>query len=210
MIKRLLAKFSRTRRVHQASVHIAFSQEDEVAPSIQWHHNQNREEGMVTMSLHLYARILYELAELHEPRVARELIGFLSQVVEKILLSEDGPVHSRLPLGQLRLLAPPLPVVHKEYRAEFYQLQDGAYQLEFQASVGKEKFYLPAAFLIFLQTCLDELPDSSLKRLARAINRLHDYFRYRRDFWDGTALSAGPAFALGTEELRADEKAEQT
>jgi hypothetical protein len=60
--------------------------------------------------------------------------------------------------------------------------------------------------LVFLQQCLDQLEDENLRRLAKSLSRLHDYYRYRRDFWDSTALSAGPAFALGAEELHPEEK----
>jgi len=37
------------------------------------------------------------------------------------------------------------------------------------------------------------------------LDRLHLYYRYRRDFWEGTSLSTGPAFALSAEELRPEE-----
>jgi hypothetical protein len=100
-------------------------------------------------------------------------------------------------------MEPPL----RRYQADFYELQDGGVRLEFQASIGKEGFYLPAAFLAFLQSCIDDLPDNSLEQLISGFGRLHTYYRYRKDFWDGTALTAGPVFALGKEEIAPKEEA---
>lgn len=89
----------------------------------------------------------------------------------------------------------------RSYRAEFFQFKDGNFRLEFQGSIGKESFYLPGAFLVLLQSCLFNLGDDPLNLLARGLTRLHDYYRYRRDFWESASLNAGPIFALGKEEL---------
>jgi hypothetical protein len=106
-------------------------------------------------------------------------------------------------LGAAPNLEPPL----RRYQAEFYELQDGSVRLDFQASIGKEGFYLPAAFLAFLQSCINDLQDQSLEELIACLGRLHTYYRYRKDFWDGTAFTAGPAFALGKEEIATEETA---
>ena len=89
----------------------------------------------------------------------------------------------------------------RSYQAEFYEFEVGGYRLDFQGSLGKEGYYLPGAFLALLQSCLDHLGDDALRRLTRGLVRLHLYYRYRRDFWEGGALTGGPVFALGTEEI---------
>jgi hypothetical protein len=203
MIKRLLQRFRRDRGRHRATVRIDFFPEGKVKPSIFWHRSQDQETDTVPLVLFLYARILFELAELNDVRVARELMGFVTQVCELVLAGEGPPSRIRLPLGDLvltgnSLAEPP----ERSYQAEFYQLQDGHFRLEFQGSIGKESFYLPGAFLVLLQSCLDNLGDEPLNLLAKGLSRLHDYYRYRRDFWESAALLAGPAFALGKEELR--------
>ena len=106
----------------------------------------------------------------------------------------------------MRLVADPGQPAVRTYQLEFYELPGGAHRLEYRGSLGKEGFYLPGAFLALLQSCLDHLGDEALRRLAQGLNRLHDYYRYRRDFWDGGALASGPAFALGTEEIRPEER----
>jgi hypothetical protein len=207
MLKRLLERFRRDRGVLKATVHIDFFPQNLVTPSIFWYQTQDRQGDTVILVLHLYARILYELAELNEMRVARELLDFVEQVAQRVLAPEGAPGRPRLPLGQLRLApAPPMPA-ERSYQAEFYQFQDGNFRLEFQGSLGKESFYLPGGFLVLLQSCLDNLDEEPLARLARGLGRLHTYYRYRRDFWEGVSLSAAPAFALGSEELNPEEAA---
>jgi hypothetical protein len=202
MIKRLLQRFRRDLGLHQATVRIDFFPENQVTPTIYWLHSQNPENDTIPLLIFFYARILYELAELNEVRVAREFMAFLDQVCELVLTGEGPPKRLRLPLGQLRLAPESMGPPMRTYQAEFYQLQDGHYRLEFRGSLGKESFFLPGAFLTLLQSCLDNLGDEALRRLARAVGRLHAYYRYRRDFWDGGALTAAPVFALGSEELR--------
>jgi hypothetical protein len=160
------------------------------------------EADTIPLILLVYARILYELAELNEGRVARELIRFLDQVCERVIDGDGPPRRPRLPLGELHLAAEPGQPATRSYQAEFYEVQGGGYRLDFKGSLGKEGFYLPGAFLALLQSCLDSLTDDALRRLTRGLARLHHYYRYRRDFWEGGALSAGPVFALGTEEIR--------
>ncbi len=208
MFKRLLSIFARERGVHKSTVRIDFFPEDLAVPQILWHYSQDQENDTVALSLFLYARILYELAELNETRVAKELMAFLNKVRDLVLAEEGGVKRPQLPLGTVHLGQPPdqeAPVRH--YQADFYQLQDGSFRLDFQASIGKEGFYLPAAFLVFLQFCINDLPDEGLKQVITGIGRLHTYYRYRKDFWEGTALSAGPVFALGKEEIAPGEEA---
>jgi len=202
MIKRFFERFRRDRGLHRASVRIDFFPEGKVRPSIFWHRSQDQENDTVILVLYLYARILFELAELNDVRVARELMGFVNQVCELVSAAEGPPSRIRLPLGELNLTgeAPGEPL--RSYQAEFFQFQDGNFRLEFHGSIGKESFYLPGAFLVLLQSCLDNLGDEPLEMLARGLTRLHNYYRVRRDFWESSALSAGPAFAMGKEELR--------
>jgi hypothetical protein len=155
----------------------------------------------------LYAQILYELAELNKVQVARQLMEFVEQVCQRLTVPGEEPLRRlRLPLGQLQYCpeAPMAPAV-RTYQAEFYQLQGGNYRLDFRGSLGKEELYLPGAYLTLLQFCLNELGDEPIRNLVQGLGRLHLYYRYRRDFWEGSSLSAGPAFALGSEELRPEE-----
>jgi hypothetical protein len=205
MIKRILGRFRRDRGLHKATLRIDFYPQNQVTPYFLWHRSQDQENDTIPLVVYSYARILYELSELNEGRVARELIGFLDQVCRRVLVNEGPPRRPRLNLGTIRLVADPALAAVRSYRVEFFELPDGGYRLEYQGSLGKEGFYLPGAFLALLQSCLDHLKDENLKRLARGLSRLHDYYRFRRDFWDGGALMSGPAFALGKEELRPEE-----
>jgi len=202
MIKRLLERFRRDQGLLKALVRIDFYPLKQVTPEIHWQ-RANSGDDLIPLLIFLYARILYELAELNEVRVARELMAFLEQVTAKVLSPEGPPRRVRLPLGGLRLGPAPAAPPVRSYRAEFFELQGGGWRLEFQGSLGKESFYLPAAYLALLQHCLEgeSLPDGQLVRLARVLERLHQYYRLRRDFWEGGALTAAPVFALGTEEL---------
>ena len=205
MIKRILGRFRRDRGLHKATLRIDFYPQNQVTPHVFWHHSQDQENDTIPLVVYSYARILYELSELNEGRVARELIGFLDQVCRRVLISEGPPRRPRLNLGTIRLVADPAQPAVRSYRVEFFELPDGSYRLEYQGSLGKEGFYLPGGFLALLQFCLDHLKDDPLKRLARSLSRLHDYYRFRRDFWEGGALTSGPAFALGNEEMRPEE-----
>jgi hypothetical protein len=202
MFKRLLERFRQDRSLHKAAVRVDFSPPNQVTPQITWLSSTSPEADTIPLILLVYARILYELAELNEGRVARELIRFLDQVCERVIDGDGPPRRPRLPLGELHLAAEPGQPATRSYQAEFYEVQGGGYRLDFKGSLGKEGFYLPGAFLALLQSCLDHLGDDALRRLTRGLARLHHYYRYRRDFWEGGALSAGPVFALGTEEIR--------
>jgi hypothetical protein len=206
MLKRLLERFRRDRGLHKATVRVDFYPQDRVTPHIYWHHSQDPEGETIPLVTFFYARILYELAELNETRVARQVIDYLEKKFCKPL--QPGGDHfkrPRLSLGKLRLVEEPEGEPVRSYQAEFFQFQGSGCRLEFQGALGKESFYLPAAFLALLQSCLDHLGDEVIRQLARALERLHAYYRFRRDFWEGTALAAGPVFALGTEEIKPEE-----
>jgi hypothetical protein len=205
MLKRLLERFRQDRGLHKATVQVDFFPDNQVTPQILWLSSTSPEADTVPLVLHVYARILYELAELNEGRVARELIRFLDQVCARVLDGDGPPQRTRLPLGQLKLADDPGQPAVKSYRVEFYEFAAGGFRLDFEGSIGKEGFYLPGAFLALLQSCLNSLPDDALRRLTRGLVRLHLYYRYRRDFWEGGALTSGPIFALGTEEIRPED-----
>ena len=80
MFKQLLERFRQDRGLHKATVQVDFFPENQVSPQILWLSSTSPEADTVPLVLHVYARILYELAELNEGRVARELIRFLDQV----------------------------------------------------------------------------------------------------------------------------------
>lgn len=97
MIKRLLQRFRRDRGQHRATVRIDFFPEGKVQPSIYWHLSQDQEVDTVPLVLYLYGRVLFELAEMNEVRVARELMGFVNQVCELVLAADGPPSRIRLP-----------------------------------------------------------------------------------------------------------------
>jgi hypothetical protein len=202
MLKRWLSRITRDRGIHKTTVRVDFFPGHLAVPSIFWFNSQDQEGDTITLAVYFYARILFELAEQNETRVAKELMGFLNQVKGLVLAEAGPPKRPRLPLGAITLGTAPLTAPERRYQADFYQFQDGSYRLDFKGSVGKEGFYLPAAFLVFLQSCLDRLEDQALIRLIHRLNRLHDYYHYRRDFWDSSTLTAGPACALGQEEIK--------
>jgi hypothetical protein len=209
MIKHLQEIWDRLRRDRgrlKATVRVEFYRNKTARTSVDWHNGLQTERDTVSLAIFLYARILYELAELNETRVANELMAFLSQVVDLMLSDEGSPNRPRLPLGELTLPAEaPLESPNRSYQADFFQQQNGQYRMDFKGSLGKEGVYLPATYVVFLQDCINGLDDEALRRLARSLGRLHDYYKFRKDFWDGTALSAGPAFALGTKNLSPEE-----
>ena len=182
-----------------ASVRVDFYPNRAAFPSLVWHNSVEPERDPVSLAVYLYARILYELAELHETRVAKELMAFLFRVTELVLTEEGSPNRPRLPLGELTLPdeVPSEPPT-RTYAADFLRYPDGHYRINLQGSLGKEGVYLPAAYVVFLQDCINGLSDKSLLRLARSLRRLHEYYQIRKDFWDSASITAGPAFALGT------------
>jgi hypothetical protein len=107
MFKRLLERFRQDRGLHKATVRVEFSPQNLVTPQIVWLNSNAPEADTTPLLLMFYARILYELAELNEGRVARELIRFLDQVCDRVINSDGPPRRPRLPLGQLELGAEP-------------------------------------------------------------------------------------------------------
>lgn len=208
MLKHLLSRFLRERSIHKATVRVDFFSQDLAVPQVFWHQSENQDHDTIVLGLFFYARILYELAELNETRVAKELMAFIDKVRELVFSEQETPRRPQLPLGAVHLgLAPQTEPPRRRYQAEFFELQDGSVRLDFSASLGKEGFYLPAAFLVFLQSCINNLPKENLEQLISGLGRLHSYYRYRKDFWESTALTAGPAFALGTEKIAPGEAA---
>lgn len=209
MIKQLQELWERLRRDRgrlRATVQVNFYPNKTARTSVDWQNNMEQERDPVSLAIFLYARILYELAELNETRVANELMTFLSRVTNLVVAEEGPPNRPHLPMGELTLQQEePSEPPSRSYQASFFQHQDGQYRIDFQGSLGKEGVYLPAAYVVFLQDCINGLEDEKLRRLAESLRRLHDYYKLRKDFWDGTALTAGPLFALGTGQLSPEE-----
>ena len=211
MIKQLQELWDRLRRNRgrlKATMRVDFFHNKAARSSLEWQDGHKNEPDTVSLAIFLYARILFELAELNETRVAKELMAFLSQVVDLVLTEEGAPNRPQLPLGGLTLsTGPPLESPNRSYRAEFFQQQDGQYRIDFRGSLGKEGVYLPSTYVVFLQDCINTLDDESLRRLAQSLARLHEYYKFRKDFWDGSALAAGPSFALSSAKLGQEEMA---
>jgi hypothetical protein len=209
MIKQLQELWERLRRDRgrlRATVKVNFYPNKAARTSVDWQNNGEQERDPVSLAIFLYARILYELAELNETRVANELMTFLSQVADLVLTEEGPPNRPHLPMGELTLQQEePSEPPSRSYQASFFQHQDGQHRIDFQGSLGKEGVYLPAAYVVFLQDCINGLDDEALRRLGQSLGRLHNYYKLRKDFWDGTALTAGPVFALGTGKLSPEE-----
>lgn len=209
MIKRIQefwARFRRDRGRLKATIRVDFYPNKAARSRVDWHDTPPGERDPVSLAIFLYARILYELGELNETRVAKELMAFLTQVVELVLTGEKAPNRPRLPMGELTLQEeastdPP----SRTYQAEFFRQQDGQYYVDLKVSLGKEGVYLPAAYVVFLQDCINGLDDAALRRLAQSLTRLHDYYKLKRDFWEGAALAGGPTFALGSVHLNPNE-----
>ena len=181
----------------RATVRVDFYPNRTAYPSLIWHNSVDQERDSVSLAVFFYARILYELAELNETRVAKELMAFLAQVTELVLTEEEAPHRPSLPLGELTLPEePPSETPSRSYSADFFQYQDGQFRVNFQGSLGKEGVYLPTTYVVFLQDCINRLSDQTLQQLALSLRRLHEYYKLRQDFWDSASLTAGPAFAL--------------
>ena len=124
---------------------------------------------------------MFELAELNETRVARELMNFVSQISDRMA----NPVKNgriRIPTGKLRLGSNFPNRALKIYQAILYSRRNGTYRLEFEGMIGKEKFYLPANFLMLLQYGILHIQGNHLEQLAQRLNRLREYYRYKKIF----------------------------
>jgi hypothetical protein len=195
----------------RATVKVDFFPNRTAYPSVVWHNSVDQERDSVSLAVFFYARILFELAELNETRVAKELMAFLSQVTNVVLTENEAPNRPRLPMGELTLPQdPPLETPSRTYSADFFQYQDGQFRVNFQGSLGKEGVYLPTTYVVFLQDCINRMSDQTLQYLALSLRRLHEYYKLRQDFWDSASLSAGPAFALSPGKLEPEaEKVEE-
>ncbi len=193
-----------------ATVQVNFYPNKTARSRLEWHEAGSQQRDTVSLAVFFYARLLFELAELNETRVANELIAFISQVADVILTGDGAPNRPQLPMGELTLNdAASSGTPSRTYQGDFFQQTDGQFRLDFNGSRGKEGIYLPAAYVVFLQDCINELPNDDLRRLASSLGRLHDYYKLRKDFWEGSALAAGPVFALGTGQLLPEEMAEE-
>lgn len=201
MMGKLFGFFCSKRETLKGVLQIFFYQRDLVVPQIHWKNSSDPEADTVRLGVHYYALILYELAELNETRVARELMDFVGRIVKRLLDQTGGPQRLQIPLGKLSLGQTLDQSASRVYQARFYALPRGGHRLEFQGVIGRENYYLPASFLGLFQFCIDNLKDAELLRFAQGLERLHYYYRFRRDFWEGTSLTEGPAFALGTEKI---------
>ena len=186
----------------RATVRVDFYPNRTAYPSLIWHNSVDQERDSVSLAIFLYARILYELAEMNETRVAKELMAFLGQVTNLVLTEEGSPNRPHLPLGELTLPEKaPSEAPSRSYAADFFQHQDGQFRVNFQGSLGKEGVYLPTTYVVFLQDCINRLSDQTLQYLALSLRRLHEYYKLRQDFWDSASLTAGPVFALSKRQL---------
>ncbi|MBW1917312.1 MAG: hypothetical protein JRI57_04715 [Deltaproteobacteria bacterium] len=200
-MKKLFRFFRRDRENLKAILKIFFLSQNLMVPQIQWNNTRDPGNDTVCLMIYYYARILYELAELNENRVARELLDYVRRVARR-LLSLTGPERRfQIPLGELRLGQSLDQPADRLYEAKLISLGSDSYRLDFQGVIGKEKFFLPASVLGLLQYCIDHLGEEYLDHLAQGLQRLHYFYRYRQDFWEGAGLLRGPAFALGKESL---------
>lgn len=194
----LFSFFKRDREKLVCTVKIHFLPDDQVVPQVEWRLAKVQEQDWLRLLLFFYARIVFELAEMNESRVARELLDYVRQIARK--LAEGGnPV--QIPLGKLRFSQELPQPGQRIYRARLWLNRKNDCRLELEGLIGKERFYYPASFLALLQLGINSLSDSGRLELARRLERLHRYYRFKRDFWDSRALTAGPLFALGNEKL---------
>jgi hypothetical protein len=200
-MKKLFGFFNRERETLAGRVLIHFTEDDQVVPQIEWHVGQMGADDWIRLMLFYYARIIFELAELNETRVARELLQFVSQISGRLAKPAKSSGKMQIPLGKLRLGQELSKPGNRIYQASLFASSRGTFRLEFEGMIGKEKFYLPVSFLALLQYGILHLQEDHLKQLAQRLVRLNQYYRYKRDFWNSAALTEGPSFALGNETI---------
>jgi hypothetical protein len=200
-MKKLFAFLNRDRETLKGRVLIHFLEGDQVVPQMEWHAGQMGDDDWIRFILFYYARIMFELAELNETRVARELMQFISQISGRLANPTKTSGKIQIPLGKLRLGKDLSQPSNRIYQAALYAKKSGAYRLEFEGMIGKEKFYLPASFLVLLQYGILRIQENHLEQLAQSLARLNQYYRYKRDFWNSIALTEGPGFALSQESV---------
>jgi hypothetical protein len=200
-MKKLFGLFSRNREILKGKVKVFFSEQNMVVPQIQWKTSQHSDNDTICLALYFYARILFELAELNETRVARELMAFVARIATRLANPASGSGRLQIPLGKLHFAQELTEPAQRLYQADFYANQNGGKRIDLQSVIGKENYYLPASALALMQFCIQSLPESHLPELARVLDRLHQYYRLRRDFWESASLAEGPTFAMGQAEL---------
>jgi len=200
-MKRFFGFFRRERETLQCQVRIYFLADDLVVPQVEWQLGQPKAEDWIRCALFYYAHIMFELAELNETRVARELLEFVNRVAQRLLSLPGEADRMTIPLGKLRLGQEVGQPCQRTYQAALYSNRQGGHRLDFHSMLGKEKFYLPASFLVLLQHVISVLPPEHLERLGHSLLRLHQYYRYKRDFWDSAALTEGPRLAMSSETI---------
>ena len=200
-MKKLFGFFDRDRETLKGRVLIHFLEDDQVVPQLEWNAGQMGDDDWLRFILFYYARIMFELAELNETRVARELMNFVSQISGRLANPAKTSGKMQIPLGKLRLGQELSHPSSRIYQAALYAKKSGAYRLEFESMIGKEKFYLPASLLVLLQYGINHIQEINLEQLAQGLVRLNQYYRYKRDFWNSAALTEGPGFALGKETI---------
>ncbi|OPX19968.1 MAG: hypothetical protein BZ151_06535 [Desulfobacca sp. 4484_104] len=205
-MRKLFRFFRRDRESLQAILNIYFVSQDLMVPQIHWKKSQDYGTDTIRLLIYYYARILYELAELNENRVARELIDFVGRIAKRLLNLAAAEPRFKIPMGKLQLAKSLEQPADRLYEAKFYALGNGSYRLDFQGVIGKENYFLPASVLGLLQFSIDSLETAYLTELSQGLEKLHYYYRFRQDFWEGTSLVHGPRFALGKEKIPASQK----
>jgi hypothetical protein len=200
-MRKLFGFLNRDREILKGRLVISFLEDDQVVPQMDWQAGQIGDDDWIRFILFYYARIMFELAELNETRVARELMQFVSQISERLANPAKSSGKMQIPLGKLRLGEELSHPTSRIYQATLYAKKSGAYRLDFESMIGKEKFYLPASLLVLLQYGIRRMQTENLANLARGLARLNQYYRYKRDFWNSIALAEGPSFALGNETI---------
>lgn len=197
-MRSLLDFFRRDRERIICGISIHFLPDDQVVPLVDWRLKPVQERDWLQLLLFFYARIVFELAELNENRVARELMDYVKQIGQR--LAEQGSL-IQIPLGKLRFGQELRQASLRTYKGRLLANRKGDCRLELEGAIGKEKFYLPASFLALLQLGINSLSEGGRMELANRLERLHRYYRFKRDFWDSRAVVAGPLYALGNEKL---------
>jgi hypothetical protein len=200
-MKKLFGFFDRDRETLKGKVLIYFLEDDQVVPRMEWNAGQMGDDDWIRFILFYYARIMFELAELNETRVARELMNFVAQISGRLADPTKTSGKIRIPLGKLRFGQDISQPSNRIYQAALYAKKSGSYRLEFESMIGKEKFYLPASLLVLLQSGIMTIQEDHLEQLARRLVRLNQYYRYKRDFWNSAAVTEGPSFAMGNETI---------
>lgn len=200
-MKKLFGFLRRERETLQCRVLIYFLEDDLVVPQVEWVSGRPGPEEWCRCTLFYYARMMFELAERNETRVARELMEFVNRIKQRLLDPAGGSRRITIPLGKLRLGKEVTQPSQRLYQATLYANRQGGQRLDFTGMLGKEKFYLPASFLALLQHVILVLPEEDLATLARRLDRLHQYYRFKKDFWNSAALSEGPRLAMANDTI---------